>query len=84
MVDETEMKNPLAAVLSMTIITVVMMFSEDERCFTSYAVQKCIQIRNTLFEKLELEWLLVTEETNVLIFLMPICYVSFALQKFSE
>jgi hypothetical protein len=61
-----------------------MMFSEDGRCFTSYAAQKCIQIRNILFEKREHAWLLVTAETYVLIFLMPICYVSFALQKFSE
>lgn len=61
-----------------------MMFSEDVRCFTSYAAQKYIQIRKILFEILELDWLLVTAGTYVLVFLMPICYVSFALQKFSE
>jgi len=67
----------------MAIITVVMMFSEDGRCFMPYAAQNYIQIRNILFETLKVEWLLVTARTYVLIFLMPICYVSFALQKFS-
>jgi len=35
-------------------------------------------------EKLDLEWLLVTVGTYVVIFLMPIRRVSFVLQKFSE